>query len=83
MPRKKVTVIERKLKREKATGLAFFDDNRIEIEPRQKAKEWLYTLVHEGVHLSFPDASEADVIRAERIIGDALWSAGIRRVHLK
>lgn len=82
MPRK-VTVIERKLKRERAAGQVFLDDRIIEIDPRQKPKEWLGTLVHEAVHLAFPDASERTVAAAEKTILDVLWRSGVRRIHLK
>jgi hypothetical protein len=81
MARKKVTVIERKLKRERATGLAFFDEARIEIDPRQRPKEWLSTLVHEALHFAFPDMDEARIAAAEKKIADILWRAGVRRVH--
>lgn len=83
MPRKKVTVIEKKMGRERATGRAWFDDRLITIDPRQPAKDWLGTLVHEAVHLAFPDASERTVAAAEKIILDVLWRSGVRRIHLK
>lgn len=80
MPRK-VTIIERKLKRERATGLAHFDDALIEIDPRQKPREWLSTLIHEALHHAFPDMDEAPVAAAEKKIADILWRAGVRRIH--
>lgn len=80
---KKITVIERKLKRERVLGQVFFDDHLIEIEERLKPKAWLAVLVHEATHLAFPDASEAEVLKAERIIAGVLWQAGVRRVFLK
>lgn len=81
--RKRVTVIERKLKRQRAVGQVFLDEGVIEIEPRQDAKDWLGTLIHEAVHCAFPEASERAVGAAEKVILDVLWRSGVRRIHLK
>lgn len=80
MPRKLI-LSERKLGRERAAGQAFLEDGLIEIDPRLKPRQWLSTLVHEAVHMAFPDADERSVARAERIIIRILWRAGIRRIH--
>lgn len=82
MPRK-VTVTERKLKRERVVGRVFLEDGLIEIEQRQKPKEWLSTLVHEALHVAFPDMDEKPVAAAEKKIAAILWRAGVRRIHLK
>jgi hypothetical protein len=82
MPRK-VTVIERKLKRHRAVGQAFLEDRLIELDPRQKPREWLGTLVHEALHIAFPDMEEAPIAAAEKKVLDILWRAGVRRVHIK
>lgn len=78
---KRVKVIERKLKRERAVGQVFLDDRLIEIDPRQKPREWLGTLIHEAVHMAFPDMPEKSVAAAEKKIADILWRAGVRRIH--
>lgn len=80
MPRK-VRVIERKLKREKVDGQVFLEEGLIEIDPRQKPKAWLGTLVHEALHVAFPDMAEKPVEVAEKKIVDILWRAGVRRIH--
>lgn len=80
MPRKLI-LTERKLGRERAAGQAFPEDGLIEIDPRLKPRQWLSTLVHEAVHIAFPDADERSVARAERIITRILWRAGIRRIY--
>lgn len=80
MPRKLV-LTERKLGRERAAGQAFPEDGLIEIDPRLKPRQWLSTLVHEAVHMAFPEAEERSVARAERVITRILWRAGIRRIH--
>lgn len=83
MPRKRVTVIERKLGRERAAGQAHVDEGLIEIDPRQSPKDWLATLIHEALHQSFPDMDEAPIAAAEKKIADILWRNHVRRVHLK
>lgn len=79
---KKLTLKERKLGRERAQGQTFLEDGLIEIDPRLKPRQWLSTLVHEAVHMAFPEAPEDRVAGAERIITRILWRAGLRRIHL-
>lgn len=78
---KKLVLTERKLGRERAAGQAFPEDGLIEIDPRLKPRQWFSTLVHEAVHMAFPEAEERSVARAERVITRILWRAGIRRIH--
>ena len=78
---KKLILKERKLGRERAAGQAFTDEGLIEIDPRLKPRQWLSTLVHEAVHMTFPEVPEESVAKAERVITRILWRAGVRRVH--
>ncbi len=78
---KKLTLKERKLGRERAAGQAFPDDGLIEIDPRLEPRQWLSTLIHEAVHMAFPEATENRVVKAERIITRILWRANLRRIH--
>lgn len=80
---RKAIVVERHLGREGAVGQAWKDDGLIEIDPRQAPKAWFMTLVHETLHIAFPGMDEPDILRAERTVGEALWRAGVRRVHVK
>jgi len=64
-----------------ALGRAIFDDNLIEIDPRQTPREWLGTLVHEALHLAYPDMPEKEIARGEKKIADTLWKARVRRIH--
>lgn len=77
----KVRVVERKLKRQRAMGRVFLEEGVIEVEQRQKPREWLSTLVHEALHVAFPDMEEKPIAAAEKKIADILWRAGVRRVH--
>ncbi|MGE3874305.1 MAG: hypothetical protein AB7F74_15245 [Parvibaculaceae bacterium] len=80
MPRK-VRIMARKLKRHRAVGRVFLEEGVIEIEERQKPREWLSTLVHEALHVAFPGMEEKPIAAAERKIADILWRAGVRRIH--
>jgi len=77
-----ITIIERKLGREKAMGQAYKDDGLIEIDPRQSAQDYLETVVHEVMHVVFPAMSEDDVTNSSKIIGQALWEVGYRKCCL-
>lgn len=78
---RKLILAERKLGRERAVGQAFPDEGLIEIDPRLEPRQWLSTLVHEAIHIAYPNAEERSVARAERIITRILWRAGIRRIY--
>jgi hypothetical protein len=80
MPRK-VRIVERKMKRERAVGRVFLEEGVIEIEERQKPREWLSTLIHEALHVAFPGLEEKPIAAAEKKIADILWRAGVRRIH--
>jgi len=77
----RVKIVERKLGRERCVGQAFTGINRVEIDPRQSEYERLDTLVHELFHISFPDASEDEVIRLSRWFSRILWRQQYRRIH--
>ena len=83
--RKHITVKERKLGRERAVGLAYSDfygpdKGLIEIDPRQKGKDHLDTLIHEALHLVFPDMSERNVVKHTGRLARLLWRNGYRRI---
>jgi hypothetical protein len=77
--RNKPKIIERKLGREKAAGQCYPDKNLIEIDPRQSPKEYLDTITHESLHLSFPLLTEKEINRVSRLISGILWKSGFRR----
>ena len=49
MPKKKIKVIERPLGREKALGLAWVGEDKIEIDGRLKSKQFLNVLILGGI----------------------------------
>lgn len=75
-------VIEKKLGRERALGQTVKEHPRavIQIDPRQKPKSYLGTLIHEKLHIMFPDWSESKIIRAEKELTDLLWENHYRQV---
>ena len=74
------TIIERKLGRERAWGLAYQGDNLIEIDPRQDPKNYLDTLIHEMLHLIHPEWTEEEVMRTASGLAEAVWAANYRKV---
>jgi hypothetical protein len=84
MPRKKpkVKVIWRPLGKERAWGQAETDPNHptIEIDPRLSPRRELEVLVHEAIHICWPDKNEKDVDRAGKVISAVLWQENYRRI---
>jgi hypothetical protein len=85
MPRKKakkVKVIWRPLGKERAWGQATTDAARpvIEVDPRLSPRRELEVLVHEAIHICWPDKNEKDVDRAGKVISAVLWQENYRRV---
>lgn len=77
---KSFKVIESKLGRNKAWGMAHADDNIIEIDARLKGKKRLEILIHEALHLLNPDMEEDDVILQSQKICLTLWKLNYRQV---
>lgn len=73
-------VVEKKLGREKAYGMVLHPSKKIYIDPRQKPKSYLGTLIHERLHVMFPDWSEAKIKKAEKDLAGFLWGNGYRKV---
>lgn len=67
-------VIVKNLGRHGALGLADTEKKVIEIDPRQKPKQYLDTLLHEALHISFPEMSETKVKKVAKEIRDSLGS---------
>jgi hypothetical protein len=79
--RKKVIVVERPLRRHRALGLADKARLAIHIDPRQDAKAFFGTAIHELLHLAYPSMNEAKVRHGERLLGETLWRMRFRRVE--
>lgn len=79
---KEVNLKNKKINGSKVLAWCWDDGSRVEIQKGVKGKRRLRYIVHELIHCSFKNASESEVLRAEKIIGDALWAEGYRKVDV-
>lgn len=69
-----------KLGRNKAWGFAHSEDNSIEIDVRAKGKKHFEILIHEALHLLFPELKESDVVKKSKSLTNVLWKENYRRI---
>jgi len=79
---KPIEIIYRKLGQHKALGLAWTEDNLIEIDERIKAFEHLEVVIHEVIHIQNPKWSEIKVEGHAKQLAKILWSMGYRKCDL-
>jgi hypothetical protein len=79
----KYKVVEKRLGREGAWGFSYKGENLIELEKTLKGKRRFKVLIHEALHQVFPDATESQILKGEKIIGNILWDQNYRRVDNK
>lgn len=79
MKLKKIKVRERRLKR--YLGYAYPDKSLIEITPNQRPRQYLDTLIHEILHVMYPDDSETKIARNASTITHHIWKKGYRRLE--
>lgn len=84
---KPVRVVEKKLGRERALGQAikgggYRGRDLIEVDPRQSPREYMDTIIHEGLHVINPATPERVVSSTASKLASILWMQGFRRVHL-
>ena len=77
---KPVEVIERPLGREKAMGLAWVEDRKVEIDSRLDSKDFLDTLIHELLHIYNPHWSEIKTASTANEMTDLIWAKDYRRI---
>jgi len=70
---KKIKVTYKKLGKEKVYGFANLGDNEIEIDPRLKGKKHLEIMLHECLHILYPEAEEDEIVRNSIILTNTLW----------
>lgn len=78
MKLKKIKVQERKLR--KYLGYAYPEYNLVEVDPNQKPRQYLDTLIHEILHVMYPDDSETKISRNASTITHHIWKKGYRRI---
>jgi len=77
---KKIKVIYRKLGRHKVYGFANCGYNEIEIDSRVKSKKHLELIIHESMHILFPEAEEEEIESKAIILTNTIWGEYYRRV---
>ena len=82
---KKTKIVEMKLGRHSIQGrsvygFALLDSNKILIDPRQRGRAYMDTIIHEKLHLLFPEWSETKVIKTSKELTTLLWNHAYRRV---
>ena len=76
----KIRIKYRKLGKEKAWGIAH-SDGLIEIDPSVKSKKHLEIVIHEVLHILFPEASESEIENKSITLTKILWSEHYRRIE--
>lgn len=80
----KLTVVHKGLlsnKKDRTFGLAYEEDAVVEIDPRQPPKEYLDTLIHESLHIIFPNWKEMEVYDLATFMTETLWNNGYRKIY--
>lgn len=80
MAKKVHKIVHRKLGKERAYGIAYTEENKMEIDPRLKGYRYLLYLLHEHFHLKHPDWSETKVRKESSKTALFLWGLGFRKV---
>lgn len=70
-------VLYKKLR--KVWGYAYIDENKIELYHNLKGKKHLEILIHEKLHIMFPDLEEQAIKRHSRDLCNVLWNDGYRK----
>ncbi|MDB5282854.1 MAG: hypothetical protein JWO06_1929 [Bacteroidota bacterium] len=78
--KRKLKVVEVKLGRERALGIADYENFNILVDPRQKPYEYLNTMVHELIHHMAPSWDESKVAWWANRLSRFLWSHNYRQV---
>lgn len=78
---REIEIKYRKLGKEQANGLAWTEEGVIEIDPRLKGYDHLYTLIHEIIHIQNPKWSEIKVKGHSQQIADILYSEKYRKIE--
>ena len=76
---KRLKIKYRKLGKTKALGLAH-SDGLIEIDQRLKGKKHLEIVIHECLHILFPEADDDEIVSKSVILTNTLWHEKYRRV---
>lgn len=77
---KRIKIKYRKLGKTKTWGMAH-SDGLIEIDQRLKGKKHLEIVIHECLHILFPQADEEEIVSKSVTLCNTLWHEKYRRVE--
>jgi hypothetical protein len=77
MKLRRIKVRERKLR--KYLGYAYLNEDIVEIDPNQTPRQYLDTLIHEILHILYPEDSETKISRNASTITHHIWKKNYRR----
>lgn len=77
-PRRNVKIIYKKLKGE--FGNAYPDKNLIELDNRMKGRKHLEILIHESLHILYPERDEPYIEEEAAKLTKILWCENYRRI---
>ena len=80
MKAKRFAVKRQKLGKLKAWGLSYSDEKTLYIDERLRCKKELEIIIHEALHLLFPDLSEEKTIEKSVILTNTLWHQHYRKI---
>ena len=75
-----IKVIYKKLGKQKVWGLAD-STGIIYLDSRLKAKKHLEILIHETLHLLYPDAEEDEIVNKSISLCNIIWKQRYRRIE--
>lgn len=75
---KRFSVVYKRLK--KVWGYAVMSTNSIEIDNRAKGKKHMEIVIHECLHLLWPEESEEDIEKKSILLTNTLWHEKYRRI---
>lgn len=76
---KRIKIIYGKLGRHKAWGQAH-SEGLVEIDIRAKGRKRLELIIHECLHLLYPDNSEQEIIEKSIVLTKTLWHENYRQI---
>ena len=76
----KPKIVNRKLGKHKADGLAYIEDNEIHLDTRMAGKRHFNVTIHEYLHILFPEWSETKVKTTANKLSSFLREQNYRKV---
>lgn len=71
-------IVYKKLR--KYWGWAYIAQDKIDLYHKLKGKQHLKIILHEKLHLLFPDHEEKAIVRLSKELSEMLWADGYRKL---